>query len=70
MLRLSLFILFNALVLISSQPQTMKIGQVADVTWNNVTWNNVGKYSEFTVTSTLVGSEGWVGIGFGKGMVI
>jgi hypothetical protein len=65
MLRLSLFILFNALVLISSQPQTMKIGQVADVTWNNV-----GKYSEFTVTSTLVGSEGWVGIGFGKGMVI
>jgi hypothetical protein len=65
MLRLSLFILFNALVLISSQPQTMKIGQVADVTWNNV-----GKYSELTVTSTLVGSDGWVGIGFGKGMVI
>ncbi len=65
MFSLKLIIILNALVLASCQPQTLRIGQLAEVTWENF-----GKYSQFTLNSTKVGSNGWLGIGFGRGMVI
>lgn len=55
-------LVFSCLAVINCSPQTIKIGQLVDVTWSNE-----GKNTEFTLTSTQV-LNGWIGIGFGRGM--